>query len=179
MGIVAGSTIFNDPLTGPVRDSLAVGATDPIFFLPEMALTAHLVAVVHINLGARLGDEVIARILFMTGVAGKRFVLSPVIEHDIPVGNFSSLYLIDPFIIVALAAFKSFNPGLAGFGPEASPLISGLHQNNIPGKRYGRVNLRLIIKRLGGALVDPGDPAFTAVSRQTNRENQTNRYYPG
>ena len=48
-------TVFNYPLASPVRDSLAVGAAHPVFFLPEVALTAQLIAVIHIHLHALFG----------------------------------------------------------------------------------------------------------------------------
>ena len=52
MGVMTAGAIFDHPLAGPVRDAFAVSATYPIFFLPEVALTAHLVAVIHIDFGA-------------------------------------------------------------------------------------------------------------------------------
>ena len=55
MGIVTGSAVFNHPLAGPVGNAFSVGTTHPIFFLPEMALAAHLVGVIHVYLHALFG----------------------------------------------------------------------------------------------------------------------------
>ncbi len=55
MGIVTGGAVFNHPLAGPEGDAFAVSAAHPILLLPEMALTAHLVAVVHIDFHALFG----------------------------------------------------------------------------------------------------------------------------
>ena len=70
MGIVTGHTVFNDPPAGPVIDALAVGAAYPIFFLSEMALTAHLVAVIQINLHTFFSQQKVALIFIMTGKTG-------------------------------------------------------------------------------------------------------------
>ena len=55
MGIVTGSAVFDHPLAGPIGNALTVGTTHPIFFLSEMALTAHLVAVIHVHFHALFG----------------------------------------------------------------------------------------------------------------------------
>ncbi len=70
MGIVTTGAVFNHPLSGPVGDALAVGATHPIFFLSEMALAAHLVAVIHVHFHALFGYQKIALIFFVTGITG-------------------------------------------------------------------------------------------------------------
>jgi hypothetical protein len=70
MGIVTGGAVFNHPLAGPVGDAFAVSTTHPIFFLSEMALTAHLVAVVHIGFHALFGYQKITLIFVVTGKAG-------------------------------------------------------------------------------------------------------------
>ena len=48
-------TIADDPLADPVGDALAVGTAHPIFFLSEVALAAHLIAVIHINFQTGFG----------------------------------------------------------------------------------------------------------------------------
>jgi hypothetical protein len=70
VGIVTGGAVFNHPLTGPIGDALAVGTTHPIPFLPEMALSAHLVAVVHIDFHALFGYQKITLIFIVTGKTG-------------------------------------------------------------------------------------------------------------
>jgi len=67
MGIVTGDTVFDHSFAGPVRDAFTVGTTHPIFFLSEMALPAHLIAVVHVDLDPLFGCQKITLILFMTG----------------------------------------------------------------------------------------------------------------
>jgi hypothetical protein len=70
MGVVTTSAVFNHSLAGPVRDALAMGTTHPVFFLPEMALAAHLVTVIHIDFRALFGCQKITPIFFVTGKAG-------------------------------------------------------------------------------------------------------------
>ena len=70
MGIVTGRTVFDDPLSGPVGDALAVCPAHPIFFLSEMALAAQLVAVIHVHFHTPFGLKEITRILFMTRETG-------------------------------------------------------------------------------------------------------------
>ena len=70
MGIVTGSAVFNHPLAGPVGNAFSVGTTHPIFFLPEMALTAHLVGVIHVYLHALFGHQKITLIFVVTGITG-------------------------------------------------------------------------------------------------------------
>jgi hypothetical protein len=47
-----------------------MGTSHPIFVLSEMALTAELVAVIHIYFDTIFGHQKIALILFMTGETG-------------------------------------------------------------------------------------------------------------
>ena len=154
--------VFNHPLAGPVGDALAVGATHPVFFLPEVALAAHLVAVVHIDFRALFGYQKITLILFMTGIAGQGPCLAAVIQNDFTVGDFSSPRHLDRFIIVALAAFKTLHLVLAGFNPEASPLVSFGHQNGRYRKRQGRIDL-IFIKRSSRIFVGLDDTPFGRV----------------
>ena len=70
MRVMTGCTVFDDPLARPVGDALAVGATGPILFLPEMALAAHLVAVIHIYLRSLFGYQKITFISFVAGITG-------------------------------------------------------------------------------------------------------------
>ena len=70
MGVVTSGAVFNHPLAGPIGDALAVGTAHPVLFLSEMALTAHLVAVIHIDFQPFFGHQKIALILFMTGKTG-------------------------------------------------------------------------------------------------------------
>ena len=60
----------DDPLAGPVGDAFAMGTSHPIFVLSEMALTAELLAVIHIYFDTIFGHQKIALILFMTGKTG-------------------------------------------------------------------------------------------------------------
>ena len=52
MRIVACGTIEHHPLTGPIGNSFAMRATEPVSFLAKMALTAELVAMVEIDFSA-------------------------------------------------------------------------------------------------------------------------------
>jgi hypothetical protein len=53
-----------------VGDAFAMSSSHPIFVLSEMALTAELVAVIHIYFLALFAHQKIALILFMTGKTG-------------------------------------------------------------------------------------------------------------
>ena len=70
MGVVAGRAIFDYPPARPVGNAFAVCAANPVFFLPEMALSAQFIAVVHIHFDARFGYQKIPIVLFVTGKAG-------------------------------------------------------------------------------------------------------------
>lgn len=70
MGIVTRRAVPDDALAGPVGDALAVGTAHPVFFLPEMALAAHLVTVIHIDFRTLLGHQKITLILFVTCKTG-------------------------------------------------------------------------------------------------------------
>jgi hypothetical protein len=67
---VTGRTGSDDPLASPVGDAFAMGTSHPIFVLSEMALTAELVAVIHIYFLVLFGQQKITLILFMTGETG-------------------------------------------------------------------------------------------------------------
>ena len=71
-----------------------------------MALTAHLVTVIHINFRSSLGHQKITLLLVVTGIAGERFLRAAMIQTDISVGHFGSVGDTDRFVIMALTAFK-------------------------------------------------------------------------
>jgi hypothetical protein len=60
----------DDPLAGPVGDAFTMGTSYPIVVLSEMALTAELVAVIHIYFLALFAHQKIALILLVTGETG-------------------------------------------------------------------------------------------------------------
>ena len=68
MRIVAAGAVFDHPLAGPVRDALAMGTTHPVFFLSEVALATHLVAMIHIDFRTLFGYQKVALIFFVTGI---------------------------------------------------------------------------------------------------------------
>lgn len=47
---MTGCTVIYDPLACPVRHPFAMSPTDPVFFLPEVTLTAHIIDMIEINL---------------------------------------------------------------------------------------------------------------------------------
>jgi len=69
MGVVARGAILDDPLARPMSDTLTMGATGPVLFLSEVTLSAHLVAMVHVDFSTRFGYQEVACVFFMTGVA--------------------------------------------------------------------------------------------------------------
>ena len=101
MGIVTRRTVFDDPFACPIGDAFTVGAAHPIFFLSEMALTAHLVAVVHVYLHTLFGLQEITLILFVAGKTRQGVFLAAVIQEDITVSHFSGACNGDLCIIMA------------------------------------------------------------------------------
>lgn len=136
MGIVTRDTVFNDAFAGPVGNSFAVGAANPVFLLSEMTLAAHLVAVIHVDLNFRFGYQVITFVFFVTGIAGHLLYLTGVIQADFTMGHFSGLRNIYGLIFVTLTAFEALHLVLAGFRPEGSALVWPGHLNDI-GRKYG------------------------------------------
>ena len=171
MGIVTSGAVFNHPLAGPVGDTLAVSATHPVSFLPEMALAAHLVAVIHIDFCTLFGYQKIPFIFFVAGIAGQGPRLGAVIQGYLTMGDFSGLRDPDRFVIVALTAFKTLHFVLAGLGPEAAPLVSFRHQDGTDGKRQSGIDLLFIIKRGRCIFIDLNDAAFNGI-RKTSCHNQ-------
>ncbi len=70
MGVVTRGAALYDPLTGPRGDTLAVGATHPILFLSEMALTTHLIGVIHIHTYPFFNNQKVTLLLIMAGKTG-------------------------------------------------------------------------------------------------------------
>ncbi len=64
-------TIFYHPFPGPVAHRFAVGASDPVFLLPEMALAAEGVDMVHVYFFLLAGVEKIPVLFAMTGITIK------------------------------------------------------------------------------------------------------------
>jgi hypothetical protein len=67
---MTGSAVFDNPPARPVGNAFAVSAAHPIFFLSEMALAAHLVAVIHIYFRTLFGHQKISLISFVTCITG-------------------------------------------------------------------------------------------------------------
>ena len=160
---MAGGAVFDDPPAGPVGDALAVSTSHPILFLPEMALAAHLVTVIHVYFCTGLGYQKITLFLIVTGIAGQRFIRAAMIQTDIAVGHFSRFGDADRFIVMALAAFKAFHLVLAGFRPESPALKRRQHQNRILRQRDDRCGTHLIFKGRIGVFVNPGDAALIGI----------------
>jgi hypothetical protein len=174
MGIVTSGAIFDHPLTGPVGDAFTVGATYPVFFMPEVALTAHLVAVIHIDFGALFGYQEITLIFVMAGITGQGACLAAMIQGNLTMGNFSGSGDPDRFIIVTLTAFKTLYLVLAGLDPEAPPLISFRHQNGRYGKGQGRIDLPVIEMGVRFLINLGNAPAsgISALQRQKEQRDQ-------
>jgi len=124
MGIVTAGAVFNHPLAGPVRDALAVGTTDPVFFLPEVALSAELIGMIHIHFHALFGLQKIAFRFVVTAVTGQRPCLAAMIKGNLTMGDFSRLRDANRFVIMTLTAFKTLYLIFTGFGPETPPLVA-------------------------------------------------------
>jgi hypothetical protein len=178
MGVMASGAVFNHSLAGPVRDAFAVGTTHPVFFLPEVALTAHLVAVIHIDFRALFGYQKITFIFFVTGITGQRPCLAAMIQDNFTMGNFSGPRDPDRFVIMALTATEALQLVLAGLGSEAPPLVSFRHQNGTYGKRQGRIDLLFIIKGSRCIFVGLNDAALCGIRRACWENQQQYRQNP-
>jgi len=137
--------VSDDAFTRPVRVSLAMGTANPVAFLPEVALAAQLVAVIHVHSRSLFNHEDITLIFFMTGKTVEGLSLPTVHQRNIAMGHFSGLRNFDRFIIVTLATLETLNFILAGPGPESPALVPGLHQDGIHRQRLDRADMRLII----------------------------------
>ncbi len=60
MGIMAGCTIVDHPVPGPVCYPFAMGSAEPVPLLAEVALAAQLITVVKINFSAFLVFQIIS-----------------------------------------------------------------------------------------------------------------------
>ena len=172
MRIVTGHTVFDDPLAGPVGDTLAVGTADPVFFLSEMTLRAQLVAVVHIHIDTRFGFQKITFLPIMTRKTGKRFFRTAMIESDLAMGHFSSPGDTDRFIVMTLAAFKALDLVFAGFGPENPPCIHCLRRNDICRRHQDRVDALLIINRCVGIFINLRNTALPRMRGPPGKANE-------
>ena len=63
---MAGGAVHHRPLTGPVGYAFSVGPAHPILFFSKMALTAHLIGVVHFYFCPLFGIQKITVNLVMT-----------------------------------------------------------------------------------------------------------------
>ena len=99
------------------------------------------------------------------------------IQSDVAVGNLSSLYQRDVFIVMAFAAFKALHLVLACFRPEAPPLISGIHQNNVVRERYDCIHTLFIIKGLGCVFVGFLDTVLSRIHGPA-RKGEHNYHQP-
>ena len=163
MGIVTTGAVFNHALAGPVGDALAVGTTHPVYFLSEVTLAAHLVAVIHIDFRALFGYQKIPLIFFVAGITGQGPRLAAVIQDNFAMGDFSRPRDPDRFVIMALTATEALHFVFAGLGPEAPPLVSFRHLNGFCRKRQGRIDLLFIIKGSRCIFVDLNDAAFSGI----------------
>jgi len=77
-----------------------MSTTDPVFFLPEVTLTAHIIGMIQINFGSFTCHKKIPIILIVTGVAGKGVSFIPMNDLNICMGNFSCIMDLYFFIIV-------------------------------------------------------------------------------
>ena len=147
MGVVARHTVFNYPITGPVGNTLAVGTANPVFMLPEMALPAHLVTVIHIDLYFCFGHQEITFVLFVTGIARHLLYLAAVFQENFTMGHFSGLWNAYGLVFMALTAFKPLYLVFAGLRPEKSPLVSPGHLNDVSRKHGYDTYFRGLIVR--------------------------------
>ena len=95
------------------------------------------------------GDTILLPLL----VTMKALSGATVIQADIAVGHFSRLGDTDRVIVMALAAFETLHFVLAGFSPEAPPLVWGSDQDSILWQCDNRFAAHLIIKRCVGVFI--------------------------
>ena len=165
-------TVFNHPSAGPVRDALAVGTANPVFFLPEVALTAQLVAVIHIHFHAIFGFQKITLFFAVAAETGQGPRLAAVRKDNFTMGDLGSVCNPDRFVIMTFTAFKALNLIFAGLGPENPPLIYFGNLNGTYRKRQDRIDLLFIIKGPRCILIGLYDSAFYRIGRAYRKNQQ-------
>ena len=160
MGIMAGSAVFDDPPAGPVGDAFAVSAARPVFFLPEVALAAHLVAVIHIDLRSLFGYQIIALIFFVASITGQGLILSAMDQNDIAMGHFCGPSNRDGFVIMTLTALEALHLVFTGFRPERLRPVFRLYGYFFFGNQKDGIESFFIIEGVGCILNGPVDTAL-------------------
>lgn len=128
---MAGGAVHYSPLTGPVGYTLAVGTTHPIPFLSEMALTAHLIGVIHFYFCPLLGIQKITFILVMTCKTLQGFIFRAMYQNDIAMGHLRGLVNWGFVVVMAVAASKTLDLVMTRFCPEKPALVSCVDQNRV------------------------------------------------
>ena len=160
---MAEGTVLHDPSAGPVGDPFAVGAPYPVFFLPEMALTAHLITVIHIDFCPLFSYQKVTLILCMAGKTVQRFVFRAMCQDDITMGHLRGPVNPDLLVVVTVAAFKTLDLVIACFRPEKSALVFCLNQNRFLWNWGDRVDYFLIVKGTGRPFNGHGDSGMLGI----------------
>ena len=147
MGVVTGNTVFDYPLSCPVRDALAVRPSNPIPTFSKMAPAAHLVTVIHIYSRPIFVHQKVTFILLVTRKTGQRFLRAAVFNNDITMGRFGGPGNLDFLIIMTTTAPKPFHLVFAGFRPELPPWMFDHHRHGIVHNLQGRLENLLIVER--------------------------------
>ena len=119
---MAGGTIFHHPFPGPMTHGLAVGTSDPVFFLPEMALAAEGVGMIHVYFFLLAAVQKIPVLLAVTGITIKGAGAAAMDDNFICMGDFGSIFDHDLLVVVAGTALEAFYLVLSGLGIKISAL---------------------------------------------------------
>jgi len=137
-----------------------------------VALAAHLVTVIHIDLGSPFGNKVVSLISLVAGETVERLVFSAMVKAYIPMGDFGSPGDGDCLVIVTSAAPVALYPGLSRVRPETHPLVLGSNQHGIYRQYRFQFQIGLVENRSTRLLIQFDNAALPG----TNGHGQQNHY---
>jgi hypothetical protein len=133
----------------------------PISFLPEMALSAELIAVVEVNLFTLFVHQGVTVFWMMAFHAGQIIISLPMVHGDVPVGEQRTIiYQNFFFFIMAGGAAIPLQVVFTGQDLEFSALEGFLGPHRLVGKGVSGFDLT-IIKRFIGFQDSVGDRTLT------------------
>jgi len=161
MGRVACGAVSDHPFPRPIFNPLPMCSAKPVSFLPEMALSAELVAVIEINLFTLFIDKGVTVLWMMAFHAGQIVLSLPMIHFDITVGEQDTIIHQNFFfVIVTGGAAIPYHMVLTGQDLEFSALEIFLGPHRLVGKGVSGFDLT-IIKRFIGFQDSVGDRTLT------------------
>ncbi len=128
---MAACAVLYHAFARPEGYPFAVGPADPVGLLPEMAMTAELVAVIKVYVYAFFRHQDIPLIFFVARVAGKRPVFTAVHALNVTMCYLVRLSNMNFFSDVALTAPETLNNIFPGFYSERDIFVFYLCHDRI------------------------------------------------